>query len=168
MRSVTFMDLVKAYNRANREVILKTAQRMAGAGKLFKSMFDDPVTYVYNGKEYAFISNCGGFPGRLSGNQSFYLFIINDKTLTEENYQLLTANPFSDDRSPLFNKDQIDSGYAQEVLDESFKFMESVGCEYHGNFKFKDGELFRTRRSRYIRCSNYLNQQCQIVEKTLR
>ena len=58
----------------------------------------------------------------------------------------MAVNAFSDDRSPIFTINQVESGYAQEVLNETVKYMTSVGCEYHGNLKMKNGKLVENNK----------------------
>ena len=129
-----YIDLKKAFNRANRQTILNEVQKIAGAGSLMKSWFEDR-SYTFDGKEYNLDANCGVLPGTLLGVFGFKSFINTDETLTAKNKELLWASGYSDDRSPCVNADTVNSGQFQSHLDKSVDYMKTQGCEYHLNGK---------------------------------
>jgi len=152
-----FADLQKAFNKCNRETILKKSQKVAGAGHLLKTWFNDR-TYIFDSKKYDFDANCGVLPGTLIGVFGFKVFINEDGELTGLNPDLLWPSCYSDDRSPIANCDVVNSGRFQEILDNSFKFMEEQGCKYHLSGK-KAPELlyFRTKSSKVVDDVSSLN-----------
>ena len=125
-----YIDLVKAFNSANRQTIIDEAQKIAGAGQLMKSWFTHR-TYDFDGKIYNLKSNRGVLPGTLLGVSGFKLFINSDKDLTNLNHDLLWASSYSDDRSPIANADVVNNGLFQKYLSSSVEFMKTQGCNYH-------------------------------------
>ena len=125
-----YIDLVKAFNSANRQTIVNEAQKIAGAGELMKSWFTQR-TYDFDGKIYNLKSNCGVLPGTLLGVVGFKLFINTDKDLTNLNHDLLWASSYSDDRSPIANAQIVNNGLFQKSLSASVEYMKTQGCKYH-------------------------------------
>jgi hypothetical protein len=146
----SFADLQKAFNKCNRETILKKLHEIAGVGDLMKSWFDKR-TYIFKDKKYDFDANCGVLPGTVIGPSGFNAFINEDTELTGRNPDLLWPSCYSDDRSPIANCDIVNSGRYQEILDNSFRFMEKQGCQYHLTGKKAPEMLyFKTRKSESI------------------
>ena len=120
-----YIDLKKAFNRANRQVIINESQRIAGAGSIMKSWFNDR-TSIFENKESIFESNCGVLPGTSIGVVGFKLFINQDLSLTGKNNELLWACAYSDDRSPVVGAKYVNAGSFQDTIDESFRFAEKM------------------------------------------
>ena len=125
-----YIDLKKAFNRANRQTIINESQRIAGAGQIMKSWFSDR-TYSFDNNIFELKANCGVLPGTLFGVFGFKVFINTDVDLTNNNKDLLWASPYSDDRSPIANANTVNSGKFQNYLNKSVSYMKSQGCQYH-------------------------------------
>ena len=121
---------------------------MSGAGELLESWFDDR-TFEFEGKKESFLANRGVLPGTLIGPTGFKAFINRDRALTSLNKKLIWASPYSDDRSPIFSVSDVDSGFCQETLDSSFRFMRNRNCHYHLEGKKEPSmQIFKTRTSK--------------------
>ena len=143
-----YMDLKKAFNKINRHTALMQAQKICGAGKILSSWFKDRI-YTYKGQTRGLEFNCGVPAGTLWGVLLFKLFITTDRALTAFNRNLLWACGYSDDRSPVCNSTNIRNGNMQDALDESWKWAEDQGSEYHIDGDKKPVLLcFETRHDR--------------------
>ena len=126
----TFADLVKAFNMANRTVMLEQVHLIAGAGNICRSRFDDRV-YLYDGIERGIKFNRGVDPGAPISVLLFKMFMNTDVALTALNPSLLWPAPYSDDRAPLFEADEYVNGNAQLAWNSSNKWATESGVEYH-------------------------------------
>ena len=126
----TFADLVKAFNMANRTVMLERIHKIAGAGNICKSRFDNRV-YTYDGEKRGQGFNRGVDPGAPVSVLLFKLFMNTDRALSALNPNLLWPSLYSDDRSPLFEADEYINGNAQLAWDSSKEWSDQCGCEYH-------------------------------------
>ena len=129
-----FADLVKAFNKANRSVMLCEIQRIAGAGDICRSRFQGRV-YTFEDMVRGQNFNRGVDPGSPISVVLFKLFMNTDVSLTSLNDKIVWASCYSDDRAPIIPADDAVSGVAQEAFDGSTKWSEETACEYHGHLK---------------------------------
>ena len=126
----TFADLVKAFNMANRSVMLKEIQLIAGAGRLCRSRFEGRV-YTFDGEKRGHSYNRGVDPGSPVSVFMFKLFMNTDLSLTGLNKSLIWAAAYSDDRAPVISADDFVNGSAQFIWDESEKWAKTNAVKYH-------------------------------------
>ena len=126
----TFADLVKAFNMANRTVMLKEIQRIAGAGRLCRSRFEGRV-YSFEGEKRGLRFNRGVDPGSPVSVFLFKLFMNTDVSLSGLNKNLIWAAAYSDDRAPIIPADDYITGSAQYIWNQSEKWADDNKVEYH-------------------------------------
>jgi hypothetical protein len=140
----TFADLVKAFNMANRSVMLQQIQRIAGAGDICRSRFDGRV-YMYEGEERGQLYNRGVDPGAPISVLLFKTFMNTDLDLTALNVNILWAAGYSDDRAAIASADQVVGGHFQDAHSSSFEWATKHGCEYHLEIDSNTGKLDKKR-----------------------
>ena len=123
-------DLEKAYNSTDRETTIYEAERIAGAGKLLASRWEDR-NYTMDGKVRGLGYNQGTDPGTPIAVWEFKIFMNTDISFSGYNKKLLWAAMFSDDRSPLWSGKQVREGHAQESIDGTCQWANEKRVRYH-------------------------------------
>ena len=126
----TMADLKKAFNSCNRSQILKFAERIAGAGRILFSRYQDR-RYKYKDEVRGEDMNRGVDPGCPVSVWEFKVFMVSDKALTLQNDRILFPAPYSDDRAPYSMEQNVVNGDLQSTWDDSSKWAREMGVTYH-------------------------------------
>jgi len=122
-----FVDVQKALNVMNRELMLNLVQKIAGAGRLVATRFLNRVYIDPFGRKRGQNHNRGVDAGCAIPVCCFKLGINSDVSLTALNKDIDWASLYSDDRSPLCSCPLV----MQKAFDESLDWARKNQISYH-------------------------------------
>jgi hypothetical protein len=93
--------------------VMDSYQLKAGAGDIYHSWLKSR-RYLFDGEVRGELFNRGTMPGTYLGTH-FTLFIIRDPGFTNKNKAFFSLAAYSDDRSPVFEQNAMESGNAQKA-----------------------------------------------------
>ena len=112
---MVFCDLVKAFNSANRTTIVECAQKICGAGRIFRTRFENR-TYTFEGEVRGIEYNRGVDAGTQISVRGFGWSMDTDCSTTTANTGLLCHPNYSDDRNITGSGSFVQSGKFQETI----------------------------------------------------
>jgi DNA-directed RNA polymerase subunit RPC12/RpoP len=130
-------DLKKAFNTTNRSTVVREAQRIAGAGRIMMTRWQDR-TYTFEGEVRGLGYNRGTDAGAMLSVWGFDRWISTDTSTQMRSYrdgkQVVTIAPcnYSDDRNPNSRGSDVENGRFQtEVLNEMVLWGSKEGATFH-------------------------------------